>query len=71
MAPVSSDGAPGRPRHRCPTFVLMQDEVENEIFQAVRKTKLPLDVHLELQNEALFEPAIPHRKAVAIGILLL
>ena len=29
-----------RPEH----FVLMQDEVENEIFQAVRKIKFPLDV---------------------------
>ena len=52
-------------------FVLMQDEVDNEIFQAVRQTKLPLDVPLELQNEALIEPAFPHRNAVAIGILLL
>jgi len=52
-------------------FDLMQDEVDNEIFQAVRKIKLPLDVLLELQNDALFEPVFSHRNAVAIGILLL
>ena len=57
--------------HGITVFVLMQDEVENEIFQAVRKIKLPLDVPLELLNEALIEPAFPHRNAVAIGILLL
>ena len=47
-------------------FVLMQDEVDTEIFQAVRQIKFLLDVHLELRNEALFELASPHRNAVLL-----
>ena len=37
MAHVSSDVAPGRPRHRCPTWALCS-QAGTEIFQAVRKS---------------------------------
>ena len=45
-----------RPEH----FVLMQ---ELRSSRPCVKVTLPLDVLLELQNEALIEPAFPHRKA--------
>ena len=43
-------------------FVLVQEELDVETFQAVRQLTLSHDVLLELQNEAKFELAFPRRE---------
>jgi len=47
-------------------FVLVQEELDVETFQAVRQLTLSHDVLLELQNEALIELLSEHRNAVAV-----
>ena len=47
-------------------FVLVQEEVDVETFQAVRQLTLSHDVLLELKNEALIELLSEHRNGVAV-----
>ena len=47
-------------------FVLVQEKVDVETFQAVRQLTLSHDVLLELKNEALIELLSEHRNAVAV-----
>ena len=50
-------------------FVLVQEELDVEIFQAVHQTVLQM--LLELQNESLFNLLSEDRNAVAVSLLLL
>ena len=63
---LGADEIAVRPEH----FVLVQEELDFETFQAVRQITLSHDVLLKLQNEALFELLSEHRNAVvAVGLL--